>query len=196
MNLALFDFDGTITTRDTFTPFVIRAADRARLVASSPALVTLMAGYKLGVLPGTLVRAAGVRACLRGRAASWVATFGERYAAMLSRWVRPEAWARFEWHAERGDRVAVVSASLGEYLRPWCAARGFDVICAELAREDGLLTGRYQAGDCSGASKARRVRERYRLGEYERIYAYGDTEEDRPLLALADEAYFRWRRVR
>ena len=31
MNLALFDFDGTITNADTFTPFVYCAVKAARL---------------------------------------------------------------------------------------------------------------------------------------------------------------------
>jgi phosphoserine phosphatase len=39
------------------------------------------------------------------------------------------------------------------------------------------------------------VRARYQLTSYETVYAYGDTEEDRELLALASEPYFRWQRV-
>lgn len=195
MNLALFDFDGTITTRDTFTPFVLRAANRWRLAGSSPLLVAMVTGYKLGVLPGPLVRAAGVRACLAGQSESTVAALGERYATTLSRVVRREARERLRWHEAQGDRIVVVSASLGAYLRPWCAAAGFDLICPELASEGGVLTGRYREGDCSGADKARRVRARYRLEEYARVYAYGDSSEDRALLGLANTAYFRWREV-
>jgi len=56
-------------------------------------------------------------------------------------------------------------------------------------------TGRFLDGDCSGEEKARRVRARYVLGEYERIYAYGDTAEDHALLRLASTRYFRGREV-
>jgi phosphoserine phosphatase len=35
MNLALFDFDGTITTKQTFVDFVKIAADRSRVLAGS-----------------------------------------------------------------------------------------------------------------------------------------------------------------
>ena len=32
MNLALFDFDGTITECDTFTPFIKKAIPRSRMI--------------------------------------------------------------------------------------------------------------------------------------------------------------------
>jgi phosphatidylglycerophosphatase C len=195
MDLALFDFDGTITTRDTFTPFVVHAANRWRLAVTSPVLVAMFTAYKLGGLPATLVRAVGVRACLGGQSERSVAALGKQYATTLSSVVRHEARERLRWHEARGDRIVIVSASLGVYLRPWCAESGFDVLCSELASRNGVLTGQYLDGDCSGNAKARRVRERYRLEEYTRVYAYGDTDEDRSLLELAHEAYFRWRPV-
>ncbi len=49
MNLALFDFDGTITSADTFTPFVRLAAGRSRVLAGSAILSPLLLGYALGV---------------------------------------------------------------------------------------------------------------------------------------------------
>ena len=60
---------------------------------------------------------------------------------------------------------------------------------------NGRLTGRYRGADCSGAEKARRIKERYDLTRYPIVYAYGDTEEDREMLALAHERYYRWKPV-
>ena len=113
----------------------------------------------------------------------------------LPRMVRAEALERLEWHRERGDRIVVVSASLDAYLSPWCSHHGFDLICTRLASRDGTLTGRYSGGDCSGAEKARRILGRYRIQDFGKIYAYGDTDEDREMLGLAHERYFRWQKV-
>ena len=93
----------------------------------------------------------------------------------------------------RGDRVVVVSASLDAYLEPWCRAMGVDVICSRIETRDGLLTGRYLQGDCCGEVKAQRIRDGYALTDYETIYAYGDTDEDHPMLAMADKPFFRWK---
>jgi phosphatidylglycerophosphatase C len=51
-------------------------------------------------------------------------------------------------------------------------------------------------GDCCGQEKTRRIRERYTLSEYSAVYGYGDTEEDREMLDMADQKFFRWQEVR
>lgn len=51
-------------------------------------------------------------------------------------------------------------------------------------------------GDCCGDEKARRIRDRYPLADYVTVHAYGDTEEDRQMLEMADRRYFRWEEVR
>ena len=106
--------------------------------------------------------------------------------------LRPEAMARLAWHRERGDRIVVVSASLDAYLAPWCRAHGLELICSELESREGVLTGNYRGGDCAGAAKAARVRANLRLEDYACVHAYGDTVEDRELLALAHRPVYRW----
>ena len=66
MDLALFDFDGTLTTCETFPGFVRRVVPRARLRWGGLLLAPLVLGYRLGLVPGTRVRAAIVRIGLRG----------------------------------------------------------------------------------------------------------------------------------
>src|SRR6185369_8192609 len=190
MNLALFDFDGTITFGDTFTPFIYFAVGRARLAAGATLLSPMIAGYKLGLVQSSRMRAAIVRVALSGRAETEVAELGRRYAGSLGRVVRPESLARIRWHQENGDEIVVVSASLAAYLRVWCGEMGVALICAELEAAEGRLTGRYAGGDCTGAEKARRVQASYDLSRYSTVYAYGDTEEDAELLELAHRRFF------
>ncbi|ECP5059854.1 HAD family hydrolase, partial [Escherichia coli] len=55
MSLALFDFDGTITTRETMPDFVRRSVSRRRLLVGQLLLAPLVLGYKIGILSGTLI---------------------------------------------------------------------------------------------------------------------------------------------
>ncbi len=192
MNLALFDFDGTITFEDSFTPFIRFAAGRARMAVGSALLSLMFEAYRLGWVPATNMRADAAYASFRGRRQDEVGRLGARYAEGLPRLVRPQALEKIRWHQAQGDTVVVVSASLHPYLSSWCAGLGLDLICTELEAKDGVLTGRYAHSDCTGHEKARRVRERYDLGRYPIVYAYGDTPEDEQLLALAHRAIFRW----
>ena len=103
--------------------------------------------------------------------------------------------ARIAWHRQQGDTVVVVSGGFDLYLKHWCAQHGLDLMCSSLEARDGVMTGRYAGAQCVGPDKARRVRERFDLSAYDIVYAYGDTPEDRELLALAHRRWYRGREV-
>jgi len=192
MNLALFDFDGTITTGDTWTPFMRRAVRPVRLLAWIP-FMPFVAAERLGLVPASRVRQLAARVGFYGDDAERVRALGRDYAAtFVRRRLRRSALQRIEWHKTQGDAIVVVSASLDVYLEPWCRSQSVDCICTTLEERGGRLTGRYVSGDCTGAEKARRIRERLDLESYSHIYAYGDTEEDREMLALAGTKWYQW----
>ena len=192
MDLALFDFDGTITTRETFADFVRTAAPPERVARGRWQLAPWIAGYRLGMVSGTTVRAKIVDVAFRGLDAATLRERGEDFARqVLPPLLRPEAMARIAWHRQRGDRVVVVSGGFDLYLAPWCAAHALDLICSSLHSVEGVLTGRYQGAQCVNEEKARQVQARYPRAQYREVHAYGDTREDRALLALADHVAYR-----
>lgn len=196
MNLALFDFDGTITDGDTFSGFLRFAVRRRRVVLGAIPLSPVILAYRLGVITARQARPIVSRVSFQGEPGDSVREIGRQYAAeVLPRVVRQQALERIAWHQSQGDAVVVVSASLDVYLRPWCHGIGVDLICSELEERHGTLTGRYCHGDCSGAAKVRRIVERYDLSRYPVIYAYGDTSDDRKMLELAHRKFYRWREI-
>ena len=191
-NLALFDFDGTITTRETMAAFMYRAVPARRQTWGRLLLAPWVAGYKCGMVSGVAVRAAVVRVGFAGVTFASVQAHGAVFAdEVLPPLLRPEVMARIRWHRQQGDIVAVVSGGLDVYLAPWCRQHGLALVCSTLEHRDGRLTGRYQGAQCVGEEKARQVRARYALAEYRRIYAYGDTHEDLALLGLAHHRIYR-----
>lgn len=197
MDLALFDFDGTITTKGAYPDFVSAAIRRPRKIAGGLLLSPALVGYHVKLVSDKAIRNAISRVGFWAEEPDRVRRIGREYAErVLPGLIRPIARERIAWHKARGDRVVVVSASLDVYLEPWCRTQGVEVICTELETRNGRLTGRYLNGDCCGQEKARRIRQRYALADYETIYAYGDTEEDRQMLELAHRKYFRWTEVR
>ncbi len=196
MNLALFDFDGTITTREMMPDFMLRAVPRGRLAVGRVVLAPLVIGYKLGLVSGNTIRAAIVRFGFTGVSESTLAEAGRRFAAeVLPGVLRPQAMERIAWHKAQGDTVVVVSGALDVYLAHWCRAHDLPLLCSALEVRDGAMTGRYSGAQCVRAEKARRVAQHYDLSRYGVVYAYGDTPEDRDLLALAHRRYYRWREL-
>ena len=196
MALVLFDFDGTITTHETMPEFLRRSISRQRLVLGWILLAPVVLGYKVGLVPGHLVRRVIVRFAYTGMPASELAVRGQDFSEnRLPHVLRPEAMERIAWHRAQGHQVVVVSGGLDVYLRPWCEAQDLDLVCSRLQVRNGRLTGRYEGRQCVLAEKARQVRNSYDVDAFSEIYAYGDTAEDRDLLAMASRRFYRWREV-
>jgi phosphatidylglycerophosphatase C len=196
LNLALFDFDGTLTNGDTYSPFVRLAASPTRLLLGTLLIGPVILAYRRGVLPATAARRIVSRVAFFGEPEPQLKLIGRQYATdVLPGTLRAGAMERLAWHRSRGDEVAIVSASLDVYMEPWCASHGLHCISTQLQIRNGRYTGRYVRTDCCCAEKARRVRERFDLGIYPLIYAYGDSHEDDAMLELAHRRFYRGREV-
>lgn len=192
MNLALFDFDGTITNAESFGDFLRFAVTPRRLAIGGVVFAPLIAGYRLGWVSGNRVRAGIARFALRGVDERSLREAGEAFAdKVIPGTVRPEAWERIVWHRERGDTVVVVSGAFDIYLEPWCRRHGLGLICSRLQARDGRMTGRYEGAQCVGEEKPRQIHAKYDPTQFQQIYAYGDTKEDFPMLRMAHHRYFR-----
>lgn len=194
MNLALFDFDGTITTKETWPIFMRSAIPRGRQAIGIISIAPWLIGYKLGVVPVATVRSVITSIGLRGVPEDRVREVGQYFSrTVLPPLIRPVALERIKWHQAQGDIVVVVSASLELYLTEWCRARGLQLISTQLESRDGVLTGRFLGGQCCGEEKVRRIRAAYQLSDFPAVYAYGDTAEDQDMLRIANRKYYRWR---
>lgn len=192
MNLALFDFDGTITTRDVYPGFCSYASPRWRVLLGWTLLGLPYLGMKRGWVSPKFMRLVLAFITFCGASEARLRAAGERYAReVIPTLLRPEALARIEWHRAQGDRIVIVSGSMDFYLAPWCREHGLELLCNRPAASGTRLTGLLAGGDCAGTGKATRVRASYDLAQFPLVYAYGDTAEDDALLALAQRRWFR-----
>ena len=195
MHLALFDFDHTVTACDSYSRFLRGIASPQQLARARWTVGPWLLGYRLGLVSAAGIRARATRAAFAGRDAAEISALAARYAEEeLPRLLRPEMMQRIAWHRAREHRVVVVSASLDLYLQPWCERHGLELLCNRLEVRGGRLTGRYRGADI-GPRKAPEIGRLYRLGDFARIHAYGDSREDRGMLALAHERWYAGKRI-
>ncbi|CAD7719147.1 hypothetical protein LMG31886_29310 [Xanthomonas hydrangeae] len=191
MQLALFDFDHTITACDTYARFLRKVATPAQLAAAKWQLGPWVLGYRVGLISAQALRARVTRLVFSTRSLEEMTMHGAAYARNdLPGMLRTNMMQRIDWHQAQGHEVVLVSGSLDLYLQPWCAQHDLSLICNRLEHHAGVLSGRYADADC-GPHKATQIRLRYDLSQYECVHAYGDSREDTPMLALAQQRWYR-----
>lgn len=187
--VAAFDVDGTLTVRDCVVPFLVRVGGWSG-IAAALGRRALRSAASIARRDRDGLKAIVVGGVLCGRAVDEIELIGERFAGEVhDRWLRPDTVARLRWHQRSGHRVVLVSASLGQYLRPLGTRLGVDgVLCTEPRSEGGAFVDGLDGPNCRAAEKVRRL-EAW-LAETELagapLWAYGDSSGDRELLARAD----------
>jgi len=186
-SIAAFDFDGTMTRRDTLVPFLTSIAGRsavARAIGAESVGLTLAAA---GRGDRDIAKERVLTRVLAGYAYETVTAAGREFGAELARSaITPEARGRIAWHRREGHDVVIVSASLDVYLDE--VARTLEVahvLCTRLeVDEDGRCTGRLRGANCRGPEKAMQL-QTLLAGEQVELWAYGNSGGDDEMLALA-----------
>jgi phosphatidylglycerophosphatase C len=184
--VAAFDFDGTLVAGDSLAPFLGRLLGRRRLsLVLGSAGPAMLAGYRSAGRDGA--KAALLRRAVAGLPAQQVREVGASYGHELAARVVPAMARRLDWHRHEGHALVLVSASLADYLEPFGAATGFGRVIATRLEvgEDGCLTGRLHGANVRGPEKAARLRQEIGDRAVE-LWAYGDSDGDRQMLAMAD----------
>ncbi len=189
--LVAFDFDGTLTTTDSYTAFLRWRAGAAGYAAGGVRLAPAFAAYAVTRDRGAL-KAAATRVFLRGvRLDALIADAGRFAASHASSLLRPDALACWEGWKGKARRV-IVTASPEPVVLPFARRLGADtLIGTRLAVDaDARLTGGFDGANCRGAEKVARLKAAF--GEDVRVRAaYGDTAGDREMLAFADQGHMR-----
>lgn len=187
---AVFDLDGTITRRGTWTPFVLHVAcarrlGAARVAAALAPLVACAAGRIDRVRMKAHMLAAVLGDAGRAEIEAHAQAFVER---CLQRGLRAGARAAIDRHRASGDYLVLATASLDLYAGHFAQALGFDAVIATRARWQGERLAGVLAPNCRGAAKLEAVERRLPgLRRRFRVIAYSDHPSDLPLLCWAHQ---------
>src|SRR5215471_6535151 len=110
--VAAFDFDGTITTRDTLKPFLARAFGLGRTAAVFARLAPLALRVAAGRANADEFKVHAIERLFAGAPAEPLRALGVLHAAAVRGLFRPAALQRIGWHREQGHELVLVSASI------------------------------------------------------------------------------------
>lgn len=202
--IHVFDFDGTLTTRDTLLLFIRFVKGGWALWLGMLLYAPLLVLMKLRLLDNGRVKERVFTHFFRGSRESTFNYWCELFADICSDIIRPEGMAAIRKALADGDDVFVVSASIDRWVRPFfmqtdrssgeliAGSEIASIVCTEIEIVDGRLTGRFSTPNCYGKEKVRRLRQTVpHLDDYDEIIVYGDSRGDAALFEIATERHYK-----
>ena len=182
-----YDFDGTLTTRDTLLEFICFACGTARLLLGFLLYSPLLVLMKLRLYSNGKAKQKVFAHFFQGMAIDEFDALCQDFAHTHRHLLRPEVVRQLEQALSEGSEVLVVSASIDNWVQPFFPK--VKVLGTQIEVIDGCLTGRFLTPNCYGQEKVRRILALYPDRSEYHLTAFGDSRGDREMLAFADEAH-------
>lgn len=190
-HIFAFDFDGTLTTRDTLIDFIRFTCGTGRFLLGFLLYSPLLVLMKLHLYPNYKAKQKVFAHFFRGVLLDEFDRLCRRYAHERRQVLRPSMLNILRRALQDGADVYVVSASVDNWVAPFLAEEGLDVtvLGTQIEVKDGLLTGFFSSKNCYGAEKVERLKAVLPARNSFHLTAYGDSRGDREMLAWADEGH-------
>ena len=195
--IVAFDFDGTLTTKDTLLAFIRYAKGSTGFwlgfLRYSPLLVLM----KLGLYPNYKAKQKVFAHFFKGMTLDAFDALCQRFANDNRHLLRPQALEALNKAISEGAEVVIVSASIDNWVQAFFegvrreGVRSIQVIGTQIEVEEGVLTGRFLTKNCYGQEKVNRIRALFPNRQDYHLTAYGDSRGDQELLAFADESHYK-----
>lgn len=189
--LVLFDFDGTLTKRDTFLQFIFFSHGYLRGAIGFIIYSPIIFLFLVGLIDGSKLKEKLISYYFKGESENVLKLMGTEFIKDLKKrdeFNEPLLQKMISYKA-KGNTVGLVSASLDIWLIPFCEQNNVDCLCTEIEFIDGICTGKLLTANCNREEKALRIKKRYILSEYPKIIAYGNSKGDQAMFDLANETH-------
>jgi HAD superfamily hydrolase (TIGR01490 family) len=190
--LVLFDFDGTITTKDTLLEFIRFYHGSLKFLFGFALLSPVIALHLFKIIPNWKAKQFVLTWFFKGESLERFSEKCDQFTHnIIPALIRPQGLAAIRNHKQNNDEVVVISASAENWVAPWCKALGLPCIATRLEVLDGKLTGKILEKNCYGAEKVTRLLKQYKLEDFTSVTAYGDSSGDKEMLAVAHEQFYK-----
>ena len=194
MTIHAFDFDGTLTRRDTLIEFIRYVKGNKEFLIGFLKHLHLLIMMKLGIMPNWKTKRIIFQYFFGGMTLEKFNEYCEKFAKEKASLLRKKGMVAVNKAVMDGDQVVIISASIENWAEPFFrfqVSNNINIIGTKIQVVDGKLTGRFLTKNCYGEEKVRRLLEQYPDRKEYKLVAYGDSRGDHALLDFADEGHYR-----
>ena len=203
-----FDFDGTLTTKDTLLEFIKYAKGKRRFLLGFLLYSPLLVLMKLHLYPNWKAKQKIFKYFFGGMGIEAFNQVCQDFAAHNQHLLRPQGITLLREVANQHHKIFIVSASIDNWVRPFFLANGLDaitIIGTKIDVKEGKVTGNFKTDNCYGEEKVHRICDAliqivnngkggssisFDRTKYD-IEAFGDSRGDKEMLAFADHVHFK-----
>ncbi|MBU8884016.1 haloacid dehalogenase-like hydrolase [Kaistella sp. DKR-2] len=188
--LYCFDFDGTLTYRDTmflYLKFYNSRTFTVQFIRHIPLFVLL----KLKLADAEKVKKSFIASILKGESKTEIENKSQEFFRHFYPKICRENALEFIKNINREQTESyIVSASLDIWVQPFADAFQMKLLATRAEFKDDLFTGNFIGKNCNGPEKVSRIKEAIAGKKFDKTIAFGDTSGDREMLAWANESQF------
>ena len=190
--VVVFDFDGTLTKKDTLLEFIKYACGKWcfywGFLLFSPLLILM----KLHLFPNWKAKEMVFTYFFKGMTYERFRGLGQDFVGVVERIKRTDVVEKLQQHLSKGHDVYVISASVEDWVRPWCEKFSIKEVLGTKIEVDkiGKLTGKFLSKNCYGLEKVNRLLIVEPTRNDYSLIAYGDSRGDKEIISFADEGRY------
>ena len=191
--LIIFDFDGTITTKDTMLDLVRWHFGWVKMGLGMLKILPKIILYKIGLISNHKAKEDFLTHFFAGMEYDKFAELCKNYSlTVIDRIIKKEAAEKIKYYQSLNYQMIIITASVLEWVRPWAAKVGFDkVLASKIEVKNGKITGKIIGKNCYGIEKVNRFILEYQSFENYNTICFGDSKGDLEILKSSNKSYYK-----
>lgn len=189
-----FDFDGTLTTKDTLLEFIRFAKGSRQMFCGFLLFSPLLLLMKLHLYPNWKAKQQVFSYFFKGMHIDDFNALCIHFAEQNKHLLRPAGIEKVRQAIEEEQAtVLIISASIDNWVRPFFDEidKKIQVLGTQIETKEGHLTGQFTTKNCYGQEKVNRLTALYPHREAYELIAFGDSRGDKELLDFADKGFYK-----
>ena len=189
-----FDFDGTLTTKDTLLEFIRFAKGSGQMFRGFLLFSPLLLLMKLHLYPNWKAKQQLFSYFFKGMNIDDFNALCTRFAEQNKHLLRPAGIEKLRQAIEEEQAtVLIISASIDNWVRSFFDEidKNIQVLGTQIETKEGRLTGKITSKNCYGQEKVNRLTALYPHREAYDLIAFGDSRGDKELLDFADKGFYK-----
>ena len=186
--IAAFDFDGTLTCKDTLWAFLKHTHHPVRRIWNMFLVSPVLFLFLMGLIKNGKAKEKLFARFYKNLPLADFSAFCRSFCPIIDACLRSDIYQKMKQHQAEGHEVIIVSASIENWIKPWAAKEGIPTVIATQIEisPSGYLTGRFASPNCYGSEKPRRILELFPDRASYTLIAYGNSRGDHEMLRMCE----------